>query len=171
MRPITGDEFEDLTRNFQASAFRLEQQPEYAVDLEAEQFAAFRAGNPQDPTLMDGFTEWLDLVRDHTNDGRRVERVRVQDEPPTDYQRWERWVGEWNIKAGEVIHYATRSRAREVGLLPDAGDADWWLIDDRHLIVMRFGPDHASTPYITTDEPDLTRARAWRDLALSAASG
>jgi hypothetical protein len=171
VREISGGEFGDLIQRFRATAFRLEQQPAYAVPNEAEQFDQFRAGLEPDPKEMPGFAAWLDDVATFTRQGRRMSRVRVQSDPPTDYQRWARFVGRWNIDAGEDIRYATRAKAEEVGLLPSAGPHDWWLLDDAQLLRMTFDNDNRCVErHLITDEPSLERARAWRELAIRAAS-
>lgn len=142
----------------------------YAVDLD-EYYDRFQAGERFDAEQMPGFPGWLGYVQDLTAAGRRMERVRVHQDPPTDYQRYARWVGQWNIRAGEVINYTTRARATEVGLLPDAGTDDWWLLDDQRLVVMEFDADGERTrTYLTTDEDALAQARAWWDLAGRAVS-
>ena len=171
MQEITGGEFGHYMRTFESSAFRLEQQPGYAVDFEAEQFAAFRTGDVRDPRDMPEFAAWLPTVAEYAAQGRRIERVRVHQEPPTDYQRWTRYVGRWNIEAGEVIHYATADRALEVGLLPDAGPYDWWLLDDARILRMTFDDDQRCVArHLLTDDESLDRARAWRGLAIRAAT-
>ncbi|GAB3170271.1 hypothetical protein GCM10027059_36420 [Myceligenerans halotolerans] len=141
----------------------------YADDLKDDHFETYLAGNPYDPNQIPGFTDWLDHIRALTAEGRRMERVRIQQDPPTDYQRYARWVGRWNEEAGEVMHYTTPERARTVGLLPEAGEDDWWLLDDARLIVMEF--DTAGELIglrLETDEASLERARALRRLALRA---
>ena len=168
MREITDEEFNDLTHNFVSTAFRLEQQPTYAVDMD-EDYDRFLAGERFDAAEMPGFPDWLGHVRDLTAAGRRMERVRVHQDPPTDYQRYALWVGQWNVEAGEVIHYTTRDRAAEVGLLPVAGDDDWWLFDDARLVVMEFDTAGERTrARLATDEASLARARAHWELALRA---
>jgi hypothetical protein len=149
-------------------AVRLEQQPVYAVDLD-EHYEAFAAGRVEDPTGQPAFADWLEYVSALTAAGRRMERVRVQHDPPSDYHRYARWVGGWNVKAGEVIHYTTRDRAAEVGLLPAAGDDDWWLLDDARLVVMEFDAAGELTRIrLVTDEASIARARAHWELALRA---
>lgn len=171
MQEITGGEFGQLIMAFESTLFRLEQQPAYAVDTEAEQYAAFRAGDMRDPLELPGFAAWLEQVQAWTDQGRRIQRVRIQEDPPTDYQRWARLVGRWNIDAGEDIRYATQPRAREVGLLPDAGPHDWWFVDDKVLLRMTFADDNRCIErHLITDEASLDRARAWRELAIRAAT-
>jgi hypothetical protein len=96
-----------------------------------------------------------------------MERVRVHDDPPTPYQQWERWVGSWNIRAGETLRYMTRARAHEVGLLPAAGDVDWWLLDSNRLIAMRFDTQgRRVATELVRDPATVVQACAWRDLAV-----
>ncbi|MFI6428454.1 DUF6879 family protein [Promicromonospora sp. NPDC050880] len=172
MQAITGGEFGHYMRTFETSAFRLEQQPGYAVDYEAEQFAAFRAGDVRDPREMPEFAAWLPTVAQYLAEGRRIERVRIHQVPPTDYQRWTRYVGQWNVEAGEVIHYATVDQAQQVGLLPEAGPYDWWLLDDARILRMTFDEDNVCIArHLLTDEASLERARTWRELAIRAAGG
>lgn len=154
--------------SFASTALRLEQQPVYAVDLD-EYYEAWAAGGTGEPTDDPAFVDWLAYVSALTAAGRRMERVRVQQDPPSDYHRYARWVGGWNTKAGEIIHYTTRDRAAEVGLLPEAGDDDWWLLDGARLLVMEF--DDAGVlvrTRLVTDEASLARARAQWELALRA---
>lgn len=165
-RRITGDEFAHLLVNFQRSAFRLELQPEYHEPVETETVARFLAGDPQDPTEVPALRDWFAQVRGLVGDGRHIERVRIHDDPPTDYQRWERWIDRWNIAAGETMRYLTREQAYDIGLLPSAGNTDWWLLDDEQLILMHFDDQHRRTDELTDDPDLLNRARAWRDLAV-----
>jgi hypothetical protein len=96
-----------------------------------------------------------------------MERVRVQEDPPTGYQRFERWLDQWNIPAGETMRYMTRQRAHEVGLLPAAGHDDWWLLDSDRLIVMRFAPGGRRVANeLVTDPETVLQACKWRDLAV-----
>jgi hypothetical protein len=98
-----------------------------------------------------------------------MERVRVQDEPPSEYHHYARWVSQWNMEAGEIIHYTTRDRATASGLLPAAGDDDWWFLDDERLIVMEFDADGTMTARrLVTDDASLARARTLWRLALAA---
>jgi hypothetical protein len=171
VQEITGGEFGHYMLTFESTAFRFEQQPAYVVDYEAEYFASWRAGDPRDPREMPELAAWLPMVRDWVQQGRRIERVRIHQDPPTDYQRWVRWVGRHNVEAGELIHYATPERAHEVGLLPDAGPYDWWLLDDARLLRMTFDDEQQCTAmHLITDELSLGRARAWRELAIRAAA-
>ncbi len=167
MTALSEPEFYAALAAFDHTAFRLELQPEYREPDEQDTVAKFLAGDPEPPTEVASLQAWFDRVTAHTDLGKRVERVRVHDKPPTDYQRWERWIDSWNIAAGETIRYMTRERAHEVGLLPAAGDRDWWLLDSNRLIVMEFDEvGHRIHNELITDPVLVVQACAWRDLAV-----
>lgn len=72
------------------------------------------------PYFRDGFVVYAEV----SASGRTMDRVRVHDNPPTDSQRWLRWLGKWNSDAGEQIAYLDRSVAIEAGLVPAEGFGD-----------------------------------------------
>ena len=74
----------------------------------------------------------------------------------------------WNIRAGEVLRYLPRKEAEEIGLLPAAGPADWWLLDDETLVIMRFDESGNWTgSSLDTGPASVSRARNWRELAIA----
>jgi hypothetical protein len=150
------------------TAFRLELQPAYSEPCEEALLAAFTRGERPDPReAVPELRDWYGLVTWMAAGGKRIERVRVQDDPPTPYQEFERWLDQWNIPAGEVMRYMTRDTACITGLLPAAGDADWWLLDSSRLIVMRFdGQHHRISNELITRPETVVQACAWRDLAI-----
>lgn len=117
---LTGEDFNNLFRYFTSTAVRLETQPVDTVTDERESFEEFLAGEPRPVTDFRFYALWLERIRAATAEGKRVERVRVLEEPPTDYQRWEMRRGQYNMAAGEVIRYITPSRTVEIGLLSPA---------------------------------------------------
>lgn len=166
-RDLTPGEFGQMLAGFARHAFRLELQHQYLEPAEADAFAAHLAGTPMDPLEIPGMTDWLTQLRTLTGEGRLMQRVRVQEEPPTPYQAWERELGHLNVDAGEIIGYMTRAKAYEVDLLPAAGTQDWWLLDDTALIVMTFDNDgHRIATELVDDATAVDQARAWRDLAI-----
>jgi hypothetical protein len=152
LKRITGEEFDEALATYQVSAFRLEQQPAYQVDYEAGHLAAWLAGDPIPPDEIPGFPEWTARIREQTAAGRIMTRVRVHDIPPTDYQRWLRWVDPYNVEAGEILHYLPRPEAVAAGIVASQGD--FWLLDSTRLIVMRY--DSIGTPIekTLTDAPE-----------------
>lgn len=167
---LTSDRYSQQFAEFKRSAWRFEQQPAYAVDYERSQFERFLAGRPDPPDANPDLRSWFERVRWHASKGRTVGRVRIVDEPITDYQRWMRWMDRWNREAGETIDYLSRSRAREVGLLPMAGAQDWWLFDDERLVLMSFDPAGVRTRVeLVEDELEVFGARSVREAAIRAA--
>lgn len=166
-RRLTEAEWAEQLRSFDHTAFRLEVQPTYAEAEETSTVKRFLAGDPQDPTEVPELQAWFDQVDALIQQGKRIERVRVHDNPPTPYQQWVRWIGTWNAKAGELIRYMTRAQARDVGLMPADGKVDWWLLDSSRLVVMRFDDDgHRIENELVTDPAEVVQACAWRDLAV-----
>ncbi|WP_431945525.1 DUF6879 family protein [Micromonospora marina] len=161
---LTGDDFNKLFRYFTTTAFRLEVQPAYDVTDERQSFDEFLAGEPRPATEFPFYAAWLDQIRSVTTQGRRVERVRVLSEPPTDYQRWEMWSGQYNTAAGERIRYMSRSRAENVGL---PIEDDWWLFDSLRLALMRFSDrGEPLGGKIITDPTIVSQHVAWWNLAV-----
>jgi hypothetical protein len=161
------DERTGLLREFNESAFRLELQPAYIVPYEEETVARLVAGDPEPPTNVPELKAWYEQVARQVAEGKTMGRVRVHDEPPTPYQRWVRFAGAWNIAAGETIRYMTRAHAHAVGLLPDAGSTDWWLLDSRQLMEMRYDENNQLLAAELVTDPDaVMQACAWRDLAV-----
>lgn len=165
-----GTEFWQAFEDFKHSAWRFEQQRAYFIGYEHQQFDDFLAGHPESPTKNPELGAWMKQVAGHVASGKTVGRVRIVDEPLTDYQRWMRWMDRWNREAGETIDYLTRRHAREVGLLPAAGNEDWWLFDNERLLLMHFDDKGFRTRVeLLVDEPEIIKARQFRDLAIRAA--
>jgi hypothetical protein len=163
-KPINGDEFADLLRTFRRSAWRLETRPFYAESYEQADLKLYLAGTPRQPDQLDWFRPWMEQVARQTAQGKRIGRVRVQAEPPTGYQRWERYVGRWNAAAGEDIRYMSRSRAEQIGL---PLDHDWWLLDDDRVIAMRFAAaGEIEAMELITGPGSVAAYLTWRDLAV-----
>lgn len=169
---LTNDGFNAQLRDYAETAYRLEMQPRYWVAGERESFAKFLAGTPVPPPEVEGARSWLDQVAKQAAEGKRMERVRIHQDPPTDYQRWMRWTGEWNIRAGERIDYLTAPEAAAVGLLPAAGPRDWWLFDNQRLMIMTHNQDGLRIhTELVVDDDAVQQARTWWDLAIHTTRG
>jgi hypothetical protein len=163
-KPISDEEFGDLFRTFERSAFRLETRDRYALSYEREEFERFLAGSPTPPSEITWWRSWLDQTAALTAQGKFVGRVRILDEPPSDYQRWMLWAAPWYAEAGEVIRWLPRSTARAAGV---GLDRDWWLFDLERLVVMEFtGTGEIAARTLVTDPVHVARYRRWHDLAL-----
>jgi len=161
---LTPTDFNEAFRYFRRTAFRLEARPVYQVDAEQQAYDDYRRGELRPADHYDFYARWLAKVKATTAAGRRVDRVRILEDPPTTYQRFELHMARWNIAAGETLRTITRDHATEVGL---PTHRDWWLFDDEAVALMRFAPD--GTPQggeILTDPTTVSRYCTWRDLAV-----
>lgn len=161
---LTPKDFDDAFRYFRHDAFRLETHPVYAVDVEQKAYNDYLRGEPQPAVAYDYYARWLKQVRDVTGAGRRIERVRILETPPTDYQAFELHMARYNLEAGERLRTIPRAAAVKAGI-PD--NNDWWLFDDQAVAVMHFEAD--GTPLggtILTDPTTVSRYCTWRDLAV-----
>ncbi|MEV4049598.1 DUF6879 family protein [Amycolatopsis sp. NPDC049688] len=152
-----GPEFGQLFRTFEHTAFRLETRDQYKSANEAEALRQFVAGEPID---MGWFSNWLSMIREATQEGRRFSRVRVVSTPLTDYSRFGIFCSEYTNAAGEDIRYLTRDQAGE---LPDY---DFWLFDSRKLVKMLFDDEENFLGAEVIDDPSvIVNHNYWRDAA------
>lgn len=160
---VSDEEFAGMMAGFRREAFRLETRGSYSLTYEREAFERFLAGSPLPPPQYPWWREWLDQIEVLAGEGKVVERVRILDEPPTDYQRSEMYADPWHTAAGERISYMARSRAIAIGL---PVDTDWWLFDSGELVIMHFASDGSLAWRELITDPMLVRLHcAWRDLA------
>lgn len=104
--------------------FRLETQPIYLVEQEADDFAAWRRG---DRTLLTPETNaWLAHIRDTSAAGSRWSRVRILDYPLVEYAEFELHGYQANQRAGEQIYVADRAWSSELINLRE----DFWIFDE-----------------------------------------
>ncbi|MBA6437857.1 MULTISPECIES: DUF6879 family protein [Streptomyces] len=145
--------------DFEHTAWRLETQRGYASDLASPNWPRFQRGetfgyNPDSP--------WHVNVREQTMQGKRFERVRLVDQPPTEGQRFLLASGLGNVEAGEDIRNLYRSDAERIGL----PDYDFWLFDSRSVV--KFVIDSEGTTlgvHVLEDAESVVRACQIRDAA------
>lgn len=163
--PLSPDQVDKEIFAARHTAWRWEQQPSYHVASEQPALQSFLNGHPVSPDRDPVAAAWLDRMYELTHrHGVHVTRVRVADDPPTDYQRWLQWVDRWNRGAGEDITYLPRSVLHTWGgYLPVEPGADWWLLDDQRLLVQRYPADggELTAVELITDEPVVRLARLW----------
>lgn len=97
-----------------------------------------------------------------TAQGKRFERVRLVDEPPSRGQEFLLASAPGNVAAGEDIRNLSRSRAHELRL----PDFDFWLFDSK--VVVRFAFDDKDATlgvYVTEDPVEVLAACQARDTA------
>lgn len=148
-----------LFGEFRHTAWRLETRRSYASDRKSLNWPAFERGesfhfNPDSP--------WQANVRAQTEAGKRFERVRLVDEPPTDGQRFLLATGMGNVEAGEDIRNLTRADAEQLRL----PDYDFWLFDSKIVARFAFDDDDATLGvYVTEDPAEVLAACQARDAA------
>jgi hypothetical protein len=115
-----------------------------------------------------GFTEWcesgdlsaydwedhLDMVRESTARGVQWRRVRVVNEPLSEYMKWELALTDTNVEAGENIRWLPRTQAADL-MLPGA---DCWVFDHR-VIRWNFQRGDGTNPrhYTFSSDPRIIR--------------
>lgn len=119
---MTAVDFDALFDSFHFSASRLELLPAYAVaDYEGDRLEAFLAGRPlPERTILTD--PWLARIARTAMAGKEWTRVRVVDDPLTEYERFELEVFKETQALGERIHVARRCDVVDNG-------SDFWLFD------------------------------------------
>ncbi|MET9181664.1 DUF6879 family protein [Kitasatospora aureofaciens] len=153
------DEFDDLFTTFQHTTYRLETRRRYRSDEQSETYRQFTAGQAPDWDLE---TPWCRSRREQSALGKRFERVRIMDNPPTPGQRYLLNNSERNGMVGEDIRYLWRADAERLGL----PEEDAWLFDSRFIALLHFDSDddliHVE---LITDPVRVARACQERDAA------
>ncbi|MFJ9821859.1 DUF6879 family protein [Streptomyces sp. NPDC101151] len=128
---ISLEEFGQLFRTFEYTAWHLETRGGYASDREDLGFDEFlRTGEAP----MDLDSDWCTNIRRQTDNGKCVGRVRVVDDPPTDGQRFLLSYARTNAATGEDVRNVWRKDAVRAHL----GDEDFWVFDSRLVVVLHF---------------------------------
>lgn len=128
---VSGEEFNDLFRQYRHTAWRLETRTFYGVLHENEPFQRWLVGDDSD---IEWFQPWLKLMRAELATGKRMERVRLIDDPPSDYLRWELWGTPYNLGIGEDIRYLPRTHP----IVAELPDHDFWVFDSRTVARLEF---------------------------------
>ncbi|MEU7155174.1 DUF6879 family protein [Streptomyces chrestomyceticus] len=139
-------EVASLFDDFEHTAWRLESRESYESDRQSDEYRAFFVGQPVEEDLTDPYYV---ARRRQAEEGKRFERVRVVDEPPTEGQQYLLHRARFNIAAGEDIRHLTRTTAESLGL----PRSDFWLFDSRILIVMHFDEADRMLGVERTEDP------------------
>jgi hypothetical protein len=156
---IPFDEITHLFTDFEHTAWRLETQRGYASDRESPKWQRWKAGKD---IASEPFDAWRLSTKEQTEQGKRFERVRLVDDPPTEGQRFLLASGLGNIAAGEDIRNMWRTDAIRLGL----PEYDFWLFDAR--TVVQFVIDDQGVTlgvHVLEDAESVVRACQVRDLA------
>ncbi len=124
---IPFDEITHLFTEFKHTAWRLETQRGYATDRVSPNWTRFQNG---ESFGFDPDNPWQANVRAQTKEGKRIERVRLVDDPPTEGQRFLLATGLGNVAAGEDIRNLSRADAERLSL----PEYDFWLFDSRTVV-------------------------------------
>jgi hypothetical protein len=167
---VSGNPLDDCFREFRLSAIRLECLPAYSVHGEAESIQAWREGLPRPERSLRTSDYLRDVAVDVLN-GRQRARVRVVDEPLSEYIRWELDSYTENAVAGEEIRIAVRNGGDDKAQRDLADVSDFWYFDrgeeDERAVLMYYEADGTfiSSHLATAVDHSWCRrmlARAWK---------
>ncbi|MFG3254598.1 DUF6879 family protein [Streptomyces sp. NPDC048172] len=159
-RIIDLKEFGDLFRTFEHSTWRLETRRRYASDEATESYRQFVESGA---AAWDPDRRYPRLIRSQTEQGKRVERVRIVDEPPTVGQLYLLDNAKHNSTFGEDIRNLSREEADRLRLPAE----DFWLFDGRLVALLRFDDDDQLLDVELITEPaevvrySMVREAAW----------
>ncbi|MET7477628.1 DUF6879 family protein [Streptomyces sp. NPDC005648] len=155
------DEFDRLFTQFKHVAWRLETRRRYASDEATDTYAQFARGEAVDWDGVDA--EWCAERREQTALGKRFERVRIIDNPPTPGQLYLLDNARRNSGVGEHILNLWRADAEPLGL----PDEDFWLFDSRLVALLNFDEaDNLVSVELITEPAEVLRYAQARDAAM-----
>ncbi|QMU78585.1 hypothetical protein GXW83_25630 [Streptacidiphilus sp. PB12-B1b] len=156
---ISGPAITDFFRSgFEHTAWRWETRRAYGVAAESDALRAFLRGED----VSDPGRPWLALMRQLREQGKLVGRVRLVDDPPTDYQRFLLADVTDSVEAGEDIRYLQRAEAQRRGL----PEYDFWIFDSHTIGIFRFDGDRSLGMALTEDPAEVLRGCQIRDAAV-----
>jgi len=154
------DEFDRLFTQFEYTAWRLETRRRYASDEVTETYAQFIRGTSVDWDGVDA--AWCAERREQVALGKRFERVRIVDSPPTPGQLYLLDNARRNSAVGERIHNLWREEADRLGLPAE----DFWLFDSRLVALLNFDDtDNLVDVELITRPAEVLRYAMVRDAA------
>ncbi|MFJ2092262.1 DUF6879 family protein [Streptomyces sp. NPDC087901] len=156
---IDFDEFDGMFSSFRHSAWRLETRRRYASDESTGTYGQFARGETVTWDLDD---PWCVERRRQVALGKRFERVRVLDEPPTEGQLYLLDNGRRNAAVGEEIRVMPRALAEE----HQVPEEDFWIFDSRVVALLHFDSDDRMTRVeLITNPVDVIRYAQVREAA------
>jgi hypothetical protein len=162
---ISQEEFRELFAAARRSVLRLEMRRHTHIPDEQPEFRAFLAGELPEVRESELPNWWTEMVSAHRAAGHVFRRVRVMDDPLTDYNRYMIWTASRNVEAGEDIRFLARDRANEL----DLPDHDFWVYDTERMVELRFTDDGRIIGYDLFTDPDtVARHEEWIDRAFTA---
>jgi hypothetical protein len=136
---VNAADFDGLFDHFTDTVLRVEAGRHGAAGgAEAERVAAFLAGAPR-PERSVRTSPWLARIATSTVAGKSWTRLRVVDDPLTDYQRYQMQGYVESQAAGDQVRIAPRAAAGQ--------SPDFWLFDaatdHAHAVLMRYDDNGA----------------------------
>ncbi|MFJ4010243.1 DUF6879 family protein [Streptomyces sp. NPDC090026] len=160
-KTIDMDAFGRLFTQFEHTAWRLETRRRYASDETTDTYAQFLRGEPVDWNERD--SEWCANRREQAALGKRVERVRIVDDPPTAGQLYLLDNARRNSAVGERIMNLPRAEADRLSLPSE----DFWLFDSRMVALLVFDDaDDLVGVELITEPSEVVRYAMVRDAAM-----
>ncbi|MFJ9423126.1 DUF6879 family protein [Streptomyces sp. NPDC101249] len=164
VRTIDLEEFSGLFAKFEHTAWRLETRRRYASDESNAHWKRFvetgRVG--EDWAESPAIRAFSATISAQVAQGKRMERVRIVDQPATVGQRYLLDSARWNIGFGEDIRNMWRTDADRLRLPAE----DFWLFDSRLVAFLRFdGDDQLTHVDLSTEPAEVVRCSVVRDAA------
>lgn len=158
---IDMDAFGRLFEQFEHTAWRLETRRRYASDEDTSTYAQFTRGEPVDWNETD--SEWCANRRVQAALGKRIERVRIVDDPPTTGQLYLLDNARRNSAVGERMMNLARAEADRLDLPAE----DFWLFDSRMVALLQFDDaDNLTGVELITEPAEVVRYSMARDAAM-----
>ncbi|MFI6020565.1 DUF6879 family protein [Streptomyces sp. NPDC051287] len=155
------DEFDRLFTRFEHTAWRLETRRRYASDEATATYAQFTRGEAVNWDGVDA--AWCAERLEQTAMGKRFERARVIDSPPTAGQLYLLENARRNSAAGEKIYSLPRADADRASLPAE----DFWLFDSRLVALLNFDDgDNLRNVELITEPAAVLRYAQARDAAM-----
>lgn len=152
---LAAEEWQAIFADFGRGAFHLELRDTYGVAGESVRFQRWLNGRAESfDEVAEWFRDWTEVVRAATRDGKTIRRLRVVNEPLSDYLAFEHHDTVHNVAAGEVVRWLPRPRLPR-GITFPHGGLDHWLIDDRIVVFNHFDPDGRSAGRELVTDPDV----------------
>ncbi|MCP3819087.1 hypothetical protein NLX86_13480 [Streptomyces sp. A3M-1-3] len=144
--PLSVPTFSELLGRSERSAVHLEMRDSYAS---TDRFDAWKRGERIDWADRESWWHAYDqLIADSVARGVVIRRARIVSEPVSEYIRWEHYVTQANVTAGEQVRWLPRRLATGISLPGN----DFWAFDDSLLRVHHFSGDGAVVEDEITDD-------------------
>jgi hypothetical protein len=159
---LEGDAWRTFFNAHKREAFRLETRQSYGVESERAEYEHFLTTGQLDIPDTD---QWLTRVRHFRQTGRWVGRVHVLRRPLTDYLRYEFAVYGFTVAAGEDVRILDVTDMSD----PRLPKQDFWLFDERDVVVMEYDDDGNQQGRELLENADPASYIAWKHHALDLA--